>query len=158
MGFGKKLEEKMAQKGMKQIDLSKAANIPKTTLSSIIKRDNTRVEIDAFLRICEVLNCRPEDFSEEIGSNEKKSFLPLLNEEEEIIKIYRNFNDNGKKKILEYASDLSEIIKYKKGNEIKHAYRVAHTKEGKEPSSGEIIPISDEMLEKLRNAPESDIE
>lgn len=114
MGYGKKLEEKMVQKGMKQIDLSKAANIPKTTLSSIINRDNTRVEIDTFLRICKVLNCRPEDFSEEIGSNEKKSLLPLLGEEEEIIKIYRNFNDEGKENLMRFATDLSEMDKYKK--------------------------------------------
>lgn len=158
MGFGKKLEKIMLQKGIKQVELSKAADIPKTTLSSIINRDNTRVEIDVFLRICKVLGCSPEDFSDEINQIENSSFEPLSLEEQEIVRIYRNLNESGKKQLIEQVINLSELSKYKKESKIKYAYRVAHTKEGKEPPSGEIIPFSNELLEKLRNAPESDIE
>lgn len=158
MGFGKKLEEIMLKKGIKQVELSKAAKIPKTTLSSIINRDNTRVEIDAFLRICKVLDCSPEYFSDDIDLIKKNSLEPLSSIEQNIIIIYRSLNDKGKNQLFEQVVNLSELKKYKKDSEIKYAYRVAHTKEGKEPASGEIIPISDELLEKLRNAPESDIE
>ncbi|MDE6733786.1 MAG: helix-turn-helix transcriptional regulator [Oscillospiraceae bacterium] len=66
MGFGKKLEEKMLAKGMKQADLVRATGISKTTLSSMISRDNTKVDVDAFIRICKVLGCKPEDFADEI--------------------------------------------------------------------------------------------
>lgn len=158
MGFGKKLEKIMQQKGIKQVELSKAADIPKTTLSSIINRDNTRIEIDVFLRICKVLGCSPEDFSDEINQIENNSLEPLSLEEQEIVSIYRNLNERGKKQLIEQVINLSELSKYKKESKIKYAYRVAHTKEGKEPSSGQIIKITNELLEKLRNAPESDIE
>ena len=40
MGFGKLLEQKMKEKNVKQSELAKAIDIPKTTLSSIILRDN----------------------------------------------------------------------------------------------------------------------
>lgn len=82
----------------------------------------------------------------------------LTVEEQQLIKIYKSLNAEGRNQLMEQATNLSELAKYKKESEIKYAYRVAHTKEGKEPSSGQIIPISDELLEKLRNAPESDIE
>ena len=39
MGFGKLLEQKMKEKNVKQSELAKAIDIPKTTLSSIILRD-----------------------------------------------------------------------------------------------------------------------
>ena len=66
MGFGKKLQEKMDRKGIKQTELAKAVGIPKTTLSSMLSRDNTKVDIDVFLRICKMLDCMPEEFSEEM--------------------------------------------------------------------------------------------
>lgn len=87
-----------------------------------------------------------------------QSIEKLTVEEQQLITIYKNLNAEGRNQLIEQATNLSELAKYKKESEIKYAYRVAHTKEGKEPPSGEIIPISDELLEKLRNAPESDIE
>jgi len=72
MGFGKLLEKKMKEKNIKQSELAKAVGIPKTTLSSIISRDNNKVEIEKFLSICKYLNCDPEEFySEYIQEKEK---------------------------------------------------------------------------------------
>lgn len=82
----------------------------------------------------------------------------LTVEEQQLITIYKNLNTEGRNQLMKQATNLSELTKYKKENETKYAYRVAHTKEGKEPPSGQIIQISDDTLEKLRNAPESDIE
>ncbi|MCM1328405.1 MAG: helix-turn-helix transcriptional regulator [Ruminococcus sp.] len=62
MGFGKLLEQKMQEKEIKQSELAAAVGIPKTTLNSIISRDNTKIEIEVFLKICEYLNCDPDEF------------------------------------------------------------------------------------------------
>ena len=119
MSFGKKLKQKMDEKGIKQSDLSKAANVPKTTLSSMINRDNTNVDINVLIRICKILNCRPEDFSDEILSAANQDSLPILcDDEKNLLDYYRNFNNEGKKKLLEYATDLSEMDKYKKCSDI----------------------------------------
>lgn len=76
MSFGKMLERKMLDKKIKQADLAKAVGIPKSTLNSIIGRDNTKVEIETFLKICEVLDCEPEEFSEEIKRAAKSDLPP----------------------------------------------------------------------------------
>lgn len=72
MGFGKLLEEKMKAKGVKQAELAEAVGLPKTTLSSMITRDNTKIEIEKFLKICEYLDCNPEDFYSDYRSGAKK--------------------------------------------------------------------------------------
>ena len=69
MGFGKLLERKMIEKDVKQAELAKALGISKSTVSSIITRDASRVEIELFLKICNFLQCNPEEFFDdyEIG-------------------------------------------------------------------------------------------
>ena len=74
MGFGKLLEEKMNKKGIKQAELAEAVGIPKTTLSSMILRDNTKIEIEKFLQICEYLDCDPEEFYNEFREQSKKKY------------------------------------------------------------------------------------
>lgn len=115
MGFGKKLKQKMDEKGIKQSDLSKAANVPKTTLSSMINRDNTNVDINVLIRICKILNCRPEDFSDEIlaASNQDSAHF-LSNNEQQLLDYYRNFNDKGQQEALKRIEEMSDLDKYKK--------------------------------------------
>lgn len=73
MGFGRLLEQKMKEKNVKQSELAKAVGIPKTTLSSIISRDNTKVEIEKFLSICKYLKCDPEEFYAEYMQEQEKA-------------------------------------------------------------------------------------
>ena len=62
MGFGRLLDQKMQEKKVKQAELADAVGIPKTTLNSIILRDNTKIEIEVFLKICDYLGCDPDEF------------------------------------------------------------------------------------------------
>ena len=78
MGLGKRLQELMEERGMKQADLCRAADITPSTLSSIITRDNSKVSIDLFLRICKALDCKPEYFASEITEPEAKKPLEEL--------------------------------------------------------------------------------
>lgn len=114
MGFGKKLEEKMLEKGLKQADLVRATGISKTTLSSMISRDNTKVDVEVFIRICDVLGCAPEDFASDIPKNISQNGDILTPDEKELLDTYRNFNDEGKEKLLDTASDMAQLNRYKK--------------------------------------------
>ncbi len=78
MGFGKLLEEKMKEKGIKQAELAAAVGLPKTTLSSMILRDNTKIEIEKFLDICEYLDCNPEDFYSEFKRTHTIKMPPMF--------------------------------------------------------------------------------
>ncbi len=140
------------EKKLSNEELSKSSGIPIGTLAKILGSETKDPQISNIIKIAEALDVSADYliFGEVKSSFSSDSF--------DLVTIYENLNDEGKRRLLEYASDLSEMTKYKKESKIKYAYRVAHTKEGKEPPSGEIIPISNELLEKLRNAPESDIE
>lgn len=99
MGFGKLLEAKLIKNDVKQADLADAINIPRSTLSSIINRDVSKVEIETFLKICQFLKCDPEEFYDEYSAQEKslsaedktkKKINAFLDEltDEEIDKLY----------------------------------------------------------------------
>lgn len=117
MGFGKKLQEKMDRKGIKQIDLVNAVGIPKTTLSSMLSRDNTKVDIDVFLKICKVLDCSPEDFSEEIISAHEELPVPLRSDEKQLLNLYNSMNEEGKEKAIERLEEMALLDRYKKRNQ-----------------------------------------
>lgn len=121
MGFGKKLQEKMDRKGIKQIDLVNAVGIPKTTLSSMLSRDNTKVDIDVFLKICKVLDCSPEDFSEEIISAHEELPAPLRSDEKQLLNLYNSMNEEGKEKALERLEEMALLDRYKKRNQSEMA-------------------------------------
>lgn len=121
MGFGKKLQEKMDRKGIKQIDLVNAVGIPKTTLSSMLSRDNTKVDIDVFLKICKVLDCSPEDFSEEIISAHEELPVPLRSDEKQLLNLYNSMNEEGKEKAIERLEEMALLDRYKKRNQSEMA-------------------------------------
>lgn len=118
MGFGKKLEEKMLEKGLKQADLVRATGISKTTLSSMINRDNTKVDVESFIRICDVLGCAPEDFASDIPKKPRShtdnvEMAGLNSEEQRLIAGYRELNDEGKKQAVIYVTEmLMQNIRY----------------------------------------------
>lgn len=118
MGFGKKLEEKMVEKGLKQADLVRLTGIPKTTLSSMLNRDNTKVDVQIFIKICDILGCAPEEFASEIPTNIPQGVYNLSTDEKKLLNAYRSFNDEGKEKLLDTVSDMTQLARYKKPDPI----------------------------------------
>ena len=68
MKLGEKLNLIIKQNGKTINQVATEANVPPSSLYSIIQRNSTKIEIDAFIRICNVLNCKPENFSSEVSS------------------------------------------------------------------------------------------
>ena len=62
MGIGKKLSELIEQKGTNPNELADRVGITPSTIYSIIKRDNTKVDIEVLIRICEALDVNVEVF------------------------------------------------------------------------------------------------
>lgn len=94
MGFGKLLDQKMQEKKVKQAELADAVGIPKTTLNSIILRDNTKIEIEVFLKICDYLGCDPDEFYNDFRREKSEhikqaSKYDITQHEREIINAYR---------------------------------------------------------------------
>lgn len=145
MGFGKKLEEKMLEKGMKQADLVRATGISKTTLSSMIVRDNTKVDVEIFIKICNVLGCDPMDFAEDIVTKPTTSNELLTKDEKQLLDYFRGFNKEGQDKLLDISFDMSQLDRYK----TKAIYRAADSKDHTEH---EIIEDGGDIIKKLSKA------
>ena len=69
MGIGKKLSEILEQKNSNPNELSELSGIPSSTIYSIIKRDNSKVDIQVLLKICNVLNIKADVTKDSMYSN-----------------------------------------------------------------------------------------
>ena len=69
MGIGDKLQKLISQKNTNVNELSINANVSPSTLYSIIKRNNTKVDIDVLIRISNILGVPVEFFSDETCLN-----------------------------------------------------------------------------------------
>ena len=118
MKLGEKLNLTIKQKGMTINQVAIAAKVPQSSLYSIIQRNSTKVDIDSFIRICNVLVCKPEDFAEEI-LEASDNITDLTKEEKMLLDGYRSLNDEGKERLLETAFDMTQIDRYKKSHEHK---------------------------------------
>jgi len=78
MGFGVILKQKLQERGVKQAELAEGVGITKSTLSSIITRDTSKVEIETFLKICTFLKCDPEEFYDEYIQSASNSPAPAV--------------------------------------------------------------------------------
>lgn len=56
MAIGKRLELELKKRNMNVVEFSKKTNIPATTIYSIIKRDNKRLDCETAKKICSTLN------------------------------------------------------------------------------------------------------
>ena len=61
LGIGTRLKEIIDKKGTNVNQLAKTTDIPPMTIYSIIKRDNTKVDIDIMLKICKALGISVEE-------------------------------------------------------------------------------------------------
>lgn len=103
MGLGKKLQRLMNEMGIKQADLCRAADITPSTLNSIIVRDNSKMDIDSFLRICRVLNCKPEYFANDVLEKPVEKTLKDYEEDPETMEfmtMFQNLSSEDKAIVL----------------------------------------------------------
>lgn len=108
MGIGDKLQYLIKEKDTNVNELAIRANVSPSTLYSIIKRNNTKVDIDVLIRICRVLGVPAEYFSDEVPG-EQGYYL-----DSETACLAQNLLDNPDLRVLMDASrDLSpEDVKF----------------------------------------------
>lgn len=63
MSIGKVLNELLKKRNMRVSELAELVDIPASTIYSILRRDNSKIDIEAFFKICDVLGVSPEIFS-----------------------------------------------------------------------------------------------
>ena len=71
IGIGKTLSDILDQKHTNPNELSEISGVPPSTIYSIIKRDNSKVDIQVLLKICKALNVKADVFYDEYISEEE---------------------------------------------------------------------------------------
>lgn len=109
MGIGSILQDLIKARGTNVNELSSKINVSPSTIYSIIRRDNMKVDFDILIKICDELNVDVEYF---YNRHTKKNTSALSMKEQNVIKKYRSLNENGKHKVDEYLNDISSMVKY----------------------------------------------
>ena len=107
MGIGSILAELLKAKNINVPELAKRANVSQSTLYSIIKRDNLKVDIDVLIKISEVLGVNTDYFYD------RRTPYNFSLEEIELIKKYRQLDADGKQRIQNQINFEVEQLKDK---------------------------------------------
>lgn len=91
MGIGARLKEIIDEKGTNVNQLAKITDTSPMTIYSIIKRDNTKVDIDILLKICKALGVSVEEIYNPQFS--KDTDLILSTHEKDVLIAYRKQPD-----------------------------------------------------------------
>lgn len=94
MKIGAILQELLQEKNIKPAELSRVINVPASTIYSIIKRDNMKVDIDILIKISDALGVPAEYFYDKRTTNKSNDFSL---DEIELIKKYRQLDADGKR-------------------------------------------------------------
>lgn len=100
MGIGKTLSDALEERKINPNELSEKTGIAPSTIYSIIKRDNMKVDISVLAKICRALNVSMERFyNEYVKENSDDFSKQIKNDELLIIKKYRTLDEHGKKMV-----------------------------------------------------------
>lgn len=115
MKIGAILQELLQEKNIKPAELSRVINVPASTIYSIIKRDNMKVDIDILIKISDALGVPAEYFYDKRTSNKSTDFSL---DEIELIKKYRLLTDEQQGAVNANINYFIELNKSKNEENI----------------------------------------
>lgn len=104
MGIGKTLSDILSEQKRNPNELAERIGESPSTIYSIIRRDNMKVDITVLAKICSELNVDMERFYSSYLQTSSNHVSDI--KKEELIANYNQLNDQGKQKLLEYSADL----------------------------------------------------
>lgn len=156
MGIGKTLSDILEENKSNPNELSERTGIPPSTIYSIIKRDNMKVDISVLARICKELGVSMSRFYDEYFKEKEQynSSIMLNINEQTIIKKYRTLDEHGKQAIdnlldLEYSRCA---VSENKEKTVK-VFKVARSSDGEKPQK---VELTQEEYDRLLKAVEMD--
>lgn len=138
-------------------NFSEKANIPYTTVDSILKRGVSKANVINIIKMCQALNIDTDALSEgKIQPRTEKIQSTISKSENGIIKKYRTLDEYGKKVVdnilnLEYERCSSAENKPDKTVRV---FKVARSIDGEEAPG--YVDMSEEIIQRILDAPEAD--
>lgn len=104
MKYGKKLKWLIKNKGFSQKDIALKLDIPESTLSNWITKDNP--DIESIEAVCRALKVPLSHF---FSDPDKDSLIEVTDQERELLKAFREFSDDRRVKVLRIVKELGEF-------------------------------------------------
>lgn len=107
--LGEKINELLQKRGMRQTDLARITGIPKTTINSIITRNNKSVDFSAMERISDALGVPIEYFKESTPNDtigEPTNYGGLNEKEMRFVTAFSALSDANRHTLLVIAEAL----------------------------------------------------
>lgn len=165
MGIGKTLSNILEENNSNPNELSERTGIPPSTIYSIIKRDNMKVDISVLARICKELGVEMNRFYDEYfdeiknTSFEETDKVLLTQRQNKIINLFSKLTeaqqDNliGRAELFVEQNEQEKKQKQTSNDQMHMVYKIARSSSGKQ---AEKIEVSQEEFDRLENAPETD--
>lgn len=118
MGYGEIIKKRLHEKGVTVADLSRAINIPASTIYAMMRRDNEKINYGTAKQIAAFFNIPVEQFLLEgasIDVSVESDNTQKNKNESTLLKSFRILNDSGQQVAIERVEELTEIPKYQKG-------------------------------------------
>lgn len=123
MGLEKIVEYKK-KLGLTNEELSNLSGVPKGTLDKILSGITKDPKLGTLKALARVFNCTLDDFDDFANSNIEDD--SLSSEESILVSNYKNLNQLGKTKLIEYSVDLVETPKYVSDDDFQIELFAAH--------------------------------
>lgn len=135
--------------GLNMKAFSKKANIPYTTLRSILDRGIENASVNNVLKLCTALEISIENLYDTSIKNtfDSKDKTTLFNN-------YNHLNNLGKNKLLEYSYDLIENPKYSSSNLVSEFIDAVNDDNLTEEEKKNIEKILKKALKEIKNRSE----
>lgn len=104
MGIGSKLDNLLKIRNRNVNDLSNSIKVSPHTIYSIIKRDNTKVDLDILQSIADEL-CVTLDYFSDRNSNS----YDISNSEKDLLNAFNSLNQSAKEYLITMAKELSKV-------------------------------------------------
>lgn len=124
MRLGKEIKRLRLEKGYTQQQLGEMIGVQKSAIQKYEKGTIRNLKQETLSKLCDIFDIAPAVFLDAIYNTDKMSReVKVLDEiamlygshAVYLMEIYESLNDEGKTKLYNYAKDLAELDKYKRG-------------------------------------------
>lgn len=117
MTVGERIKTYRLEKGWTQEELGKQLGVGKAAIQKYESGQVQNLKSSTIKTLCDLFQAQPFDFifDDFIFEDRTKYELEVINtKKENLLKLFTTLNSTGQQKIIDYASDLHEIPKYRK--------------------------------------------
>ncbi len=127
MTIGEKIATRRKELGLTLQEIGSAVGVGKSTVKKWESGYIANMRRDKIAALAKILQLSPAEFIGDESENTIPTQLDVIltADEKRLLEYFRNFNEEGQEKLLDTASDMAQLDRYKKGSELGMAEKEA---------------------------------